>query len=81
MLLTDGIEFIQVTIFGFNKFTCILKGDVVSLSKFMVRNTQINEYWFRLNEANIHLDNNAGSAVKKENYTIIKYCNIINRFK
>ena len=70
MLLTDGIEFIQVTIFNFNKFTGILKGDVVSLSKFMIRHTQINEFWFRLNETNIHLDNNAGSAVKKINYTI-----------
>jgi hypothetical protein len=63
-LLTDGVELIQVVQFNKNHFQKFKETDTVKLFNFMPRETPKNNFWFRLNSKNLHLEYNNACKVE-----------------
>jgi hypothetical protein len=63
-LLTDGVELIQVVQFNKNHFQKYKETDSVKLFNFMPRETPKNNFWFRLNSKNLHLEYNNACKVE-----------------
>jgi len=64
-LMTDGIEFVQVVQFANNIFSKINEHENVILESFMVRESNKDAFWIKLNTNNIHVETNSASKVTK----------------